>query len=344
MKIFITGGCGFLGSNLAASALRRGDELTLFDNLSRVGSTDNLAWLKGQGDFEFIHGDIRNAGEIQNAVRSAGPDALFHVAGQVAMTSSLQDPRRDFEINAQGTLNILEAIRHHAPGCAVLYSSTNKVYGDLESIDYRATDKRYMADHYPDGFDETLPLEFRSPYGCSKGCADQYILDYAHMYGLRTLVFRHSSMYGGRQFATADQGWVGWFCMQALRTRENSRHKFTIAGSGLQVRDLLHADDMVNLYFSAAEHIDVLGGKAFNIGGGMQNSLSLLELFDLLEELLQLHLNFDRLPPRQSDQKIFVADLARIRDHLDWKPDVQARDGIARMLEWLQGKQRKQCA
>jgi len=344
MKLFITGGCGFLGSNLAAGALHRGDTLTLFDNLSRTGSSENLAWLGSQGEFEFIHGDVRHPDEVQNAVRACAPDAVFHVAGQVAMTSSLQDPRRDFEINAQGTLNILEAVRHHAPDCAVLYSSTNKVYGDLESIDYQEVGKRYVADDYPDGFDESLPLEFRSPYGCSKGCADQYILDYARMYGLRTLVFRHSSMYGGRQFATADQGWIGWFCMQALRTQENNRHRFTIAGTGLQVRDLLHADDMVNLYFMAAEHIDALCGEAFNIGGGMQNSLSLLELFDLLDDMLQLHLNFDRLPARQSDQKIFVADLARIRNSLGWKPEVQARKGVARMLEWLQGNQRKRCA
>lgn len=344
MKLLITGGCGFLGSNLAAAALRRGDELTLFDDLSRTGSADNLAWLNAQGEFTFIHGDVRNANDVDKLIESVAPQALFHVAGQVAMTTSLRDPRKDFEINAQGSLNILESVRRQAPQCAVLYSSSNKVYGDLESIAFREAGRRYVADAYPNGFDESLPLEFCSPYGCSKGCADQYMLDYARMYGLRTAVFRHSSMYGGRQFATSDQGWVGWFCTQALHARDNNAHRFTVSGSGLQVRDLLHADDMIRLYFMAAERIDAIRGEVFNIGGGMANSLSLLELFDLLEDMLQVRLDFERLPPRASDQKLFVADLGKIHRMLGWQPEVSSRDGVARMLTWLQTEQRKRCA
>ena len=344
MKLLITGGCGFLGSNLAAEALRRSDTLTVFDDLSRAGSADNLAWLEGRGDFAFVHGDIRNANDVEGAVAAAAPDVIFHLAGQVAMTRSLREPRRDFEINALGTLNVLESVRRRVPECAVLYSSTNKVYGDLEWIGCRASGKRYVADDHPHGFDETLPLGFHSPYGCSKGCADQYVLDYARMYGLRAAVFRHSSMYGGRQFATADQGWVGWFCAQALRARGDRSHRFTVAGTGLQVRDLLHAEDMVRLYFAAADRMDALQGEAFNIGGGMDNSLSLLELFDLLEDLLQVRLHHDQLLPRESDQKIFVTDLGKIRASLGWGPEVSVHEGVAQMLEWIQSGQGRRCA
>ncbi len=344
MKLLITGGCGFLGSNLAAEALRRGDTLTVFDDLSRAGSADNLAWLEGRGDFAFVHGDIRNANDVEGAVATAAPDVIFHLAGQVAMMRSLREPRRDFEINALGTLNVLESVRRRVPECAVLYSSTNKVYGDLEWIGYRASGQRYVAEDYPRGFDETLPLGFHSPYGCSKGCADQYVLDYARMYGLRAAVFRHSSMYGGRQFVTTDQGWVGWFCVQALRTRGDRGHRFTVSGTGLQVRDLLHAEDMVRLYFAAADRMDTLQGEAFNIGGGMDNSLSLLELFDLLEDLLQVRLHREQLTPRESDQKIFVADIGKIRASLGWSPEVSAHEGVAQMLKWLQSVQGKRCA
>ena len=212
MKYLITGGCGFLGSNLASEVLKRGEKLIIVDNLSRIGSADNLIWLKKQGDFRFIHADIRNANDVTRVISEVKPDVIFHLAGQVAMTTSISDPRMDFEINALGTLNVLEAVRQHVPEAIVIYSSTNKVYGDLEWVKYEEIDTRYITPYYPKGFDENTPLDFRSPYGCSKGAADQYMLDYARMFDLRTVVFRHSSMYGGRQFATYDQGWIGWFC------------------------------------------------------------------------------------------------------------------------------------
>src|SRR6185369_403089 len=208
MKLLITGGCGFLGSNLAAHALKRGDELLVFDNLYRNGSLHNLRWLQEQGRFCFVHGDIRNANDVQRLISEFCPDAIFHLAGQVAMTTSIANPRMDFEVNAMGSHNLLEAVRLHAPDAAVLYSSTNKVYGDLEQFNYRETDTRYECLDRPAGFDEMTTLDFHSPYGCSKGAADQYMLDYARIFGLKTVVFRHSSMYGGRQFATYDQGWV----------------------------------------------------------------------------------------------------------------------------------------
>lgn len=337
MKILITGGCGFLGSNLASRALVRGDELAVFDNLSRLGSTENLAWLRGQGRFQFVHGDIRNTGDVRQAVKSFGPECVFHLAGQVAMTTSIQDPRKDFEINALGTLNILEVLREFAPKALLIYSSTNKVYGDLDQFTYRETETRYQCVEKPDGFDEATPVDFHSPYGCSKGAADQYVLDYARIFGLRTVVLRHSSMYGGRQYATYDQGWVGWFCQQALGTQRGKlTEPFTISGNGKQVRDVLHADDMADLYFALVQHIDRIAGQAFNVGGGMANSLSLLELFRFLEGELKVRLRFKPLPPRDSDQKVFVADTAKLRRTIGWQARVGYAHGIRSMLSWLE--------
>lgn len=335
MKILITGGCGFLGSNLAASALARGCELMVFDNLSRLGSPQNLEWLRKQGRFTHIHGDVRNANDVTRTVQQFRPDAVFHVAGQVAMTTSIENPRLDFEINAMGSLNVLEAVRDHAPEAAVLYSSSNKVYGDLEYLNYQETETRYVDPAHPEGLDERTPLDFQSPYGCSKGSADQYMQDFARVYGLKTLVFRHSSMYGSRQFGTFDQGWIAWFCAQAVKQREGQHNApFTIAGNGKQVRDVLEARDMSRLYFAGLEHIDRAKGHVLNVGGGMDNSLSLLELFALLEELTGGPLTYDKLAPRYSDQRIFVADLKKAKTLLDWEPQVGTREGIGEAVAW----------
>ena len=336
MRLLITGGCGFLGSNLAADALVRGDDLMLFDNLYRSGSIENLAWLKNQSSFAFEHGDIRNANDIARVVQSFRPDAIFHLAGQVAMTTSITNPRMDFEINAMGTHNLLEAVRLYAPMASVVYSSTNKVYGDLEQFTYRETKTRFECIERMNGFDENTPLDFHSPYGCSKGAADQYMLDYARIFGLKTVVFRHSSMYGGRQFATYDQGWVGWFCQKAIEAKNGTDDMpFTISGSGKQVRDVLHAEDMKRLYFAAHENIDRAKGQVFNIGGGMTNSLSLLELFSLLEEIADVELNYTKLPVRESDQQVFVADITKAKDFLEWKPKVIPSQGIFQMIDWI---------
>lgn len=334
MRILITGGCGFLGSNLTAHAIARGDEVQVFDNLSRLGSESNRRWLEAQGAFEFARGDVRNAGEVEQAIRDFAPEIIFHLAGQVAMTTSLQSPRLDFEINALGTLNVLEAVREHLPTCGVIYSSTNKVYGDLEQFRYEETPMRYVCPERPNGFDELTPFDAHSPYGCSKGAADLYMLDYARMFGLKTATFRHSSMYGGRQFATADQGWIGWFCGEALRIKNREVEAVQISGNGKQVRDVLHAEDMVRLYFAAAEHIERIRGQAFNVGGGMANSLSLRELFALIGDSESIEIPFKSGPPRESDQKVFVADLTKAQRMLDWRPEVDARAGIARMLDW----------
>lgn len=337
MKLLITGGCGFLGSNLANYAIRRGYDVTVFDNLQRDGSVNNLGWLKERGKFRFVHGDIRNLNDVYRTVREFLPDVIFHLAGQVAMTTSIANTRMDFEINVIGTFNLLEVARDLIPDTIVIYSSTNKVYGDLEQYAYRETDTRYECIDQPQGFDEATALDFRSPYGCSKGAADQYMLDFNRIFGLKTVVFRHSSMYGGRQFATRDQGWIGWFCSQALATQTGSlKEPFTISGTGKQVRDLLHAEDMISLYFRALERIELVQGQAFNIGGGIANSLSLLELFTLLEEKVGTELFFRRLPPRESDQRFFVADIAKARQILGWEPKITKAEGISRMLEWLE--------
>lgn len=336
MKLLITGGCGFLGSNLASDAISRGDDLVVFDNLYRNGSRDNLAWLQMQGKFTFEHGDIRNQNDITRVVQSFKPDAIYHLAGQVAMTTSIANPRMDFEVNVMGTHNLLEAVRMYAPEAIVVYSSTNKVYGDLEQYTYEETETRYRCIEHPNGFDEHTPLDFHSPYGCSKGAADQYMLDYARIFGIKTIVFRHSSMYGGRQFATYDQGWVGWFCQKAIETsRGQLREPFTISGTGKQVRDVLHADDMKSLYQAAITNIDKAKGQAFNIGGGIENSLSLLELLKILENIVGKELIYKRLPVRESDQRIFVANLTKVGKLIQWSPKIHVKDGITKMVEWI---------
>jgi len=336
MKLLITGGCGFLGSNLAADALARGDEMVIFDSLYRNGSRENLAWLQGQGSFIFEHGDIRNQNDITRVIQVFQPDAIFHLAGQVAMTTSIANPRMDFEVNVLGTINLLEAVRQFCPNAAVVYSSTNKVYGNLEQYSYIETDTRYQCVEKPNGFNEQTQLEFHSPYGCSKGSADQYMLDYARIFGLKTVVFRHSSMYGGRQFATYDQGWVGWFCQKAIEARSGVVNKaFTISGSGKQVRDVLHSEDMKRLYITTIKNIEKVKGGAFNIGGGVSNSLSLLELFSILEKIIERPLIYIKKEVRISDQRIFIADLTKINKALDWVPKINAEEGIYSMYSWI---------
>ena len=336
MRLLITGGCGFLGSNLASDALLHGDEIVLFDNLYRAGSRENLLWMQSQGFFTFEHGDIRSQIDITRVIETFKPQAVFHLAGQVAMTTSIANPRMDFEINVIGTLNLLEAIRVYAPEAIVVYSSTNKVYGDLKQFTYSEADTRYLCNERPNGFDEMTQLDFRSPYGCSKGAADQYMLDYARIFGLKTIVFRHSSMYGGRQFATYDQGWIGWFCQKAVEVRKGIlKAPFTISGTGKQVRDVLHANDMKQLYQAALANIEKVKGQAFNIGGGLENSLSLIELFELLEELTNTKLLYTKLPVRESDQRVFVADLTKAESLLNWAPVVSAEEGVASMVDWV---------
>lgn len=342
MNALITGGCGFVGSNLAAHLLDLDppNRVTVFDNLSRHGASANFAWLRTlsadpEQPIAFVHGDIRNAFEVEAIVCDLQPDVIFHLAGQVAMTTSMQSPRRDFEINVLGSVNVLESIRQHTPSAAVVYASSNKVYGNLQHLHLVETSTRYEPRSSRNGVDESAPIEFHTPYGCSKGAADQYMLDYARGFGLNTVVFRHSTIYGGRQFATYDQGWVGWFVRQALESKANpARRPFTVSGDGKQVRDLLHVSDAVRCYVAAYTNIGEARGHAFNIGGGIENSMSLLELLSYLEERLGIELNYTHLPWRQSDQKFFVADNTKAGQLLRWSPKIPKEEGIEDTIRW----------
>jgi CDP-paratose 2-epimerase len=344
-KCLITGGCGFLGSNIASSYLRQGVEVVVIDALFRTGGAQNLAWLQQQaaeGQFHFYQCDLADHEAVNVVFREHGPfDYICHLGGQVAMTTSLADPRRDLRTNVVGTFNVLEAARAFSPESLVAYSSTNKVYGDLENLRYGETSSRYTLIDFPHGLDESTQLDFASPYGCSKGAADSYVKDWYRNFGLKTVAFRHSSIYGGRQFSTFDQGWIGWFCKQAIeqshaQNRSEAVVPFTIAGTGKQVRDVLHATDLIALYESAYAHKETVAGQVFNIGGGGENSLSLLELFEHLESLLSMKcpLVFQKLPKRQSDQMVFIANIQKAESILGWKPSVSAREGLVKMLEW----------
>ncbi len=335
MKVLITGGCGFLGSNLAAEVLNRGDELFVFDNLFRSGSEKNLEWLKTLGNFKYYSKDIRNLTDVEYVINEVKPDVIFHMAGQVAMTTSLINPRLDFEINAMGTFNLLDSIRKIVPYAIIIYSSTNKVYGDFANLTFEETDTRYICQEFPNGIDETFPLSFESPYGCSKGTADQYILDYNRMYDIQSVVFRHSSMYGINQRATIDQGWIGWFINKALEIKKGKTNdKFSICGNGKQVRDVLNSSDVVNLYFTATKNINLISGNVFNIGGGYSNSLSLLELFKMIEKILSIQMVYEILPTRKSDQLVFIANNSKITNMIGWTPNITAFEGIKNAIEW----------
>jgi len=339
MKTYmITGGCGFVGSNLASHLINSGNKVVLVDNLSRLGSGENLQWLRTLGDVDFIQADTSDEATLLQAVIGSRPDVVFHLAGQVAMTTSIKDPFGDFRTNVLGTLNMLEILRLHSPDTALLYSSSNKVYGSLSGVQLTEERMRYNAPDQPQGVGEDEPLDFRTPYGCSKGAADQYVLEYARTYDLRTAVFRHSTIYGGRQHSTYDQGWVGWFSMQALNQKKKpDAVPFTISGDGKQVRDLLNVEDAVLCYIEAARQIDRIKGEAFNIGGGMSNSCSLLELFELREGMLGIKLRFTKLDWRHEDQKFFVADNSKISFSTGWMPKVGREEGVAKTLEWVRG-------
>lgn len=336
MSWLITGGCGFVGANLADALLEQGESVALLDNMSGRGARDNLRWLRGRrgGDWAMIEADVRDAAALAAAVRQTRPRFVAHLAGQVAMTTSVANPRLDFETNALGTFNLLEAVRVESPETAVLYSSTNKVYGGLEQLRYEVSPTRYLLVDHPHGLDESLPLDGSSPYGCSKLSADQYCRDYHRMYGLKTVVFRHSSMYGGRQFASYNQGWIGWFASEAI-TAARSGRPISICGNGKQVRDVLHAGDLVQVYLHAARRIEQIAGRIYNIGGGMANSLSLGELITHFGTLLGAELRLETKPWRAADQKVFVADCRKAERDFAWRPATDYRQGLSQMLDWV---------
>jgi CDP-paratose 2-epimerase len=337
MRILITGGAGFIGCNLARTCIEAGHSVTIFDNLSRRGSDANLAWLHGlfgAEGFRFVQADVRDFPAIVRAAESQ--EAIYHLASQTAVTTSMTDPRQDFEVNALGSFNVLEATRQSAPGAVFIYSSTNKVYGGMEELVAAELPTRYVLPDCPDGISEARPLDFHSPYGCSKGAADQYVRDYARIYGLRTVVFRQSCIYGPRQMGIEDQGWVAWFAIAAVTGRPIS-----IYGNGKQVRDLLYVDDLVRAFVTATEQIDVAAGQVYNLGGGPQNTLSVWSEFGpLLSELVGRELQPARWSDwRPGDQPVFIADVGKAERELGWRPQVSVRDGIARLVAWVRESQ-----
>ncbi len=330
-NIFITGGAGFIGCNSADAFLKKGHRVTIFDNLSRVGGPSNLDWLcETHGDrLHFVEGDIRDYAALCAAI--VGADVVLHLASQVAVTTSVQNPREDFEINALGTFNVLEAVRHHVPDAVVIYASTNKVYGGMEEVGIVERNGRYAYANFPEGIPETYPLDFHSPYGCSKGAGDQYMLDYARIYGLKTLVFRQSCIYGPRQFGVEDQGWVAHFVIAAVLDRPIS-----IFGDGKQVRDLLHVSDLIRAYELGIERIEMLQGTAVNVGGGIQNTLSIWSEFGpLLESLVKRPITVIKGDWRPGDQRVFVADISKAQELLNWKTLISPQEGITALYEWV---------
>lgn len=332
MRILVTGGIGFIGTNLADRLLSDGHELVLFDNVSRAGVEENLNWLQRQyrERIQFVKGDVRDYGAVEKAM--VGSDIVFHLAAQVAVTTSVTNPREDFSVNALGTLNVLESARRQRPMPVLLYTSTNKVYGGLEHLSIVERSTRYEFQNLPYGVSESCPLDFHSPYGCSKGAADQYVRDYHRIYGLPTIVFRMSCIYGPHQRGTEDQGWVAHFALTCLRGG-----KLTIYGDGKQVRDLLFVEDLVELMSRACANIEHAAGQIYNVGGGPTNTISVwAELREPLERLV------GTLPPvgygdfRPGDQRIYVSDIRKAQEEMKWMPKFGISDGLRLMVEKLQ--------
>jgi CDP-paratose 2-epimerase len=332
--VLITGGSGFIGSNLAHRLLAGGERVLILDNLSREGVEQNYQWLRAEhGDrVELEVADTRDEAAVARAVAKAS--AVYHFAAQVAVTTSLADPRTDFEVNALGALNVLEAMRALRTPPPLIFTSTNKVYGSLGNVPLRERAAR----HEPEddtlrarGIDESQNLDFYSPYGCSKGTADQYVLDHARTFGLPAVVFRMSCIYGPHQFGTEDQGWVAHFLIQAMEERA-----ITLYGDGKQVRDILFVEDLVNAMLAARRHIGELAGQAFNIGGGPENTTSLLELMELIAELRGEAPQIAWGDWRPGDQRYYVSNFEKFRSATGWAPRIGVDEGVRKLHAWLQ--------
>lgn len=331
-QYLVTGGAGFIGSNYVSRLLQRGEKITIFDNLSRSGARLNLEWLRstyGDKAFNLVVGDVRDAKAVQDAARDAS--VIVHLAAQVAVTTSVTKPREDFEINALGTFNVLEAARASKHNPVVLYASTNKVYGGMDDVRVVEQETRYAYENLPLGNPETQPLDFHSPYGCSKGSGDQYMRDYHRIYGLPTVVLRQSCIYGTRQFGIEDQGWVAWFVIAAVTGRPIS-----IYGDGKQVRDILFIDDLLNLYDLAIGNIDKCAGQVYNVGGGPEKTISIwTEFAPLLEQLNGKHITVTRGDWRPGDQKVYISDIRKAASELGWVPKVGVAEGVRRLFDWV---------
>lgn len=329
-RTLVTGGAGFIGSNLCAHLLKNGWEVAVFDNLSRRGSEKNLVWLLQNHNAKNLKveiKDIRDYEAVKDAVKSA--DVVFHLAAQVAVTTSFLNPREDFEINALGSFNVLEAARESGHKPIVIFASTNKVYGAMEKVKVKESPTRYTYVDYLNGIDEAYPLDFHSPYGCSNGVADQYTRDYYRMYKIPTVVFRQSCIYGPRQMGIEDQGWVAYFAIATVLCRP-----ITIYGDGKQVRDILYVDDLIDAYMRAVSYIDKAKGQVYNVGGGNSNALSLLEYIGFLEKKKK-KINIKKAKWRMGDQKVFISNNAKLMKDLDWSPKTSCKKGVGQLMQWV---------
>ena len=331
-NFLITGGAGFIGSNYVSRLLDRGEKVTIYDNLSRAGASRNLVWLQekfGKNAFQLVMGDVRDSALLTTS--SCEVDIIIHLAAQVAVTTSVVKPREDFEVNALGTFNVLEAARLNERKPIVIYASTNKVYGEMEDVKVVESTTRWQYADLPMGCPETQPLDFHSPYGCSKGTGDQYVRDYSRIYDLPTVVLRQSCIYGPRQFGVEDQGWVAWMIIAAITGRP-----LTIYGDGKQIRDVLYVDDLLDAYDAAIEKIEMVKGQVFNLGGGPKNTMSIwTEFSPLLEKLLGREIKVNQGDWRPGDQKVFVADIRKAGQDLGWKPQVHVEEGVGRLFKWV---------
>jgi CDP-paratose 2-epimerase len=329
----VTGGAGFVGSNLVDRLAREGRRVRILDNLSRPGVERNAEWLRQRhdGQVELLCADVRDTEAVRAALRDV--ETVFHFAAQVAVTTSLDDPREDFQINLGATFELLEAIRHCRRPPRLFFTSTNKVYGALPDVELSREGGRWSPvteEIRRHGISEARPLDFHSPYGCSKGGADQYVLDYSRTFGLETVVFRMSCIYGPRQFGTEDQGWVAHFLLRAL-----AGETITLYGDGRQVRDVLFVDDLVEAFLRAERQMPVVSRQVFNVGGGPDNTLSLLELLDLIAELNGRRPEVEHAPTRTGDQRYYVSDTRRLQRLTGWQPQMDVRQGVGRLLQWL---------
>lgn len=332
MKWFITGGAGFIGCHMAAKLLKDGHEVVIYDNLSRKKTETNLAWLREQGLRNAVIADVRDMAKLGQAIRQhPNIDVVLHLAAQVAVTTSVQNPRDDFETNALGTFNVCEAVRQLCPDAILLNASTNKVYGGLEDLQIDEADGRYRLADLPAGVPETRGLDFHSPYGCSKGAAEQYVHDYARIYGLRTVNFRQSCVYGTRQFGIEDQGWVAWFAIAA-----SSGQPITIYGDGKQMRDVLYIEDLLTCYEQAVMEISRTSGQVYNIGGGPGNVLGVTECVKRLEPLLGKSIPVRFHDWRPGDQRVFVCDVSAAKRDFGWAPRTGVDEGLKRLVTWVQ--------
>lgn len=336
-KILVTGGSGFIGSNLSVS-LNRDYEVFSVDNLYKKESELNLNSLKSN-DINFIEGDITDYKFIKTLISNNNFDSIFHLAAQVAMTKSIDDPVNDFNINTLGTLNLLNAMRENSSTAKFINISSNKVYGDISWDILEEQETRFISKKFKEGYDEDIGIQFSSPYGCSKGSAEQYVLDYSNTYNLNTVSLRLSTIYGRNQHFTFDQGWIGWFINEFLKFQDNPSHIIEVQGNGKQVRDVLNVDDLIDLFIKIINSdFKNFSGQCFNIGGGINNSLSILELLSILSKnsKIESNLKIKENPWRVSDQKFYISNIKKAKKYFNWEPSNNLEENIYSYVSWIQ--------